>query len=103
MQLHAEIEATTVKINFLKGTEATMIYPAQIPVLGAEAAEITVDASAATSTQLDQRLTSSLQQYDRTAPLVRMKLGAHAQFSPPDLGPDKHHILMKYNLLSILR
>lgn len=32
LQLHAEIEATTAKINYLKGTEATMFNPAQIPV-----------------------------------------------------------------------
>ena len=61
LELDAEIEAATVKINYLKNAETNMSNPVQSdtvvsnpvhsvkgPVLGAEAAPVTSDASTAT-------------------------------------------------------
>lgn len=53
LQLHHEIETTTAKIE--KETETTRFNTAQIycHVLGADAAEVTAEASTAIPTQLD--------------------------------------------------
>ncbi|KAK0150692.1 hypothetical protein N1851_008204 [Merluccius polli] len=93
LELDAEIEATTVKIKYLKDAEMNLSNPLQpdtvvsnpvksveMPVLGAEAAEVTSDTLTATHVQLEERMDSLLHPRERAAPSVRPKTGAQAQF-----------------------
>ena len=100
LELDAEIEAATVKINDLKNAETNMSNPVQsdtvhsvkITVLGAEAAQVTSDASTATEAKLEERLDYSLHPHDRTDPAVRSKTGAHVQFPLLNSGADRQHL-----------
>lgn len=101
--MDAEIGAATVKINCLKDAEINMSKPMQsktavsnpvpsvkVPVLGAEAAQATSNASTATQAHLEKRL-DLLHLHDSTAPAVRTKTGANVQFPLPQLGTDRQH------------
>ena len=103
MKLDAEIEAATVKINYLKDADTNMsdpvqsdtvvsnpVYSVKMPVLGVEAAEDASDASTATQAKLEERLDYSLHLQDWT-PAVRSKTGAHVQFPLLNLGADCQH------------
>src|SRR4029434_1524852 len=99
LDLDAEIEAATVKINYLKEAESNMsnsmqsntpvsnlVPSVKMPVLGAEAAQATADAS---QVHLEKRLDYSLNLHDSTAPAVKTKTGANVQFPLPNLGTDR--------------
>lgn len=100
LELNAEIEATTAKINYLREAEFNLyssdkidFVPLPMPVIGAEAAEATADTSAAI--ELDERLQHSLHLQDRISlgPAVRPKTGVQVQFPLFDsaLDRDRHH------------
>lgn len=104
LELDSEIEAATVKINYLKDAELNMSSPMQsntavsnpvpsvkMPVLGAEAAQATSDASTATQAHLEKRLDYFLHLHDSTAPAVRTKTGVNVQFPLPNLATDRQH------------
>ena len=105
LELDAEIEAATVKINYLKNAETNMSNPVQSdtvvsnpvhsvkgPVLGAEAAPVTSDASTATQAKLEERLGYSLHPHAGTAPAVRSKTGTHVKFPLLKSGADRQHL-----------
>ena len=83
LELNAEIEATTAKINYLREAEFNLYGSDKI------AAEATADASAAT--QLDERLQHSLHLQGRISPgpVVRPKTGVHVQFPLFDSALDR--------------
>ena len=61
----------------LKNAETNVSNPVHSvkgPVLGAEAAQVTSDASTATQAKLEERLGYSLHPHDGTAPAVRSKV-----------------------------
>ena len=94
LELHSEIEAATAKINYLKEVEMKKpVQPdvkAHMPVIGAEADELKMEASV-THVPLDEKLDSSLYFQDRTSPVVRTRPGVQVQFPLLNLGPDRHH------------
>ena len=75
LNLDAEIEVATVKINYLRQAESDNRMPSvNMPVVGAEAAQATSDASQAHWQDYLLRL------HDSTAPVVRTKTGGSVRF-----------------------
>ena len=104
LELDAEIEAATVKINYLNAATnmsnpvqsdtvvSNPVHSIKEPVLGAESAQVTSDASTAIQAKLEERLDYSLHPHDGTAPAVRSKTGTHVKFPLLKSGADRQHL-----------